>query len=162
MHAARCIIDTRVDVTGAVASGLIFRHTKNTKLCLGQSVDGIYFARRSGAHNARIDGHGATQLVPHTPSSMLARAIFIPFGRVPIAEIGSTLRRGLGGCVLQILIDKSNGADPKSGQYLFHPQYWWGWLMVDEKQDMWRVVATCVAFVQRYKPWGTVRTTRNC
>ena len=36
--------------------------------------------------------------------------------------------------MLQNLIDKSNGMDRKSGQYLSHPQYWWGWLMVDEKE----------------------------
>ena len=67
MHAARCIIDTRVDVTGAFASGLIFRHAKNTKLPLDQSVDGIYFARLSGAHSARFYGRDTTQLVPRTP-----------------------------------------------------------------------------------------------
>ena len=49
------------------ASGLIFRHAKNTKMPLGQSVDGIYFARLSGAHSARIDGRDTTQLAPRTP-----------------------------------------------------------------------------------------------
>ena len=44
---------------------------------------------------------------------------------------------GSGGCTLQNLIDNSNGADQKSGQYLFHPQYWLGWLMVDERQNTW-------------------------
>ena len=114
-----------------------FRHAKNTKLCLGQSVDGIYFARRFEACTAKLDDQHATQLIPRAPDAMLVRAIFIPFGRVPIAERCSTLHWGLGGCTLQNLIDKSNGADQKSGQYLFHPQYWLGWLMVDERQNTW-------------------------
>ena len=33
--------------------------------------------------------------------------------------------------------------------------------MVDEKHKTWRVVVTCVAFLLRYIPWGTVRATRN-
>ena len=61
------MIDTRADVSGAFANSLIFRYVKNTKLSLWQSVDGIYFARLSGAHSARIDGHDMPQLVPRTP-----------------------------------------------------------------------------------------------
>ena len=97
-----------------------FRHAKNTKLCLGQSVDGIYFARRFEACTAKLDGQHATQLIPRAPDAMLVRAIFIPFGRVPIAERFSTLHWGLGGCMLQNLVDKSNGAYQKI-QAIFIP-----------------------------------------
>ena len=77
--------------------GPYFRHARNINVPLDQSVDGIYFAHRFEACTAKLDGQHATQLVPRAPDAMLVRAIFIPFGRVPIAEIFFNIALGARG-----------------------------------------------------------------
>ena len=107
------VLDTRVDATRAIVSGLL-SGTPRLQSCLSGSRLMEFILPACLEHTAQ-GSMAATQhnSSPAPPNSMLVRAIFIPFGRVPIAERFQHCNGGRGGCASQNLLGKSNSADQK-------------------------------------------------